>query len=92
MTVERQTKTFATIVQRVPQQALSPVTASGNQHDQSVLNIDDNAKDSFGKVLFILKEFITVFNSLGDIENPYNRFKNCTTDLEINRHNQISLG
>ncbi|GIY78885.1 hypothetical protein CEXT_649501 [Caerostris extrusa] len=49
--------------QPVPQQALSPATASGNQHDQSVLNIDANAKDSFGKVLFILKEFITVYNS-----------------------------
>ncbi|GIY86903.1 hypothetical protein CEXT_810781 [Caerostris extrusa] len=74
---------FATMVQGVPRQkAPSPTTTSGNQHDQSVLNICNNDKDSFGKVFYIINEFISIFNSLGGIDNIYHSLRNCTSDFE----------
>ncbi|GIY96047.1 hypothetical protein CEXT_28151 [Caerostris extrusa] len=50
-----------------PIQALTPVATPGIQHnnDNNLLNLGDNSNDTFKKVLYILNEFITMFNSLG---------------------------
>ncbi|GIZ01979.1 hypothetical protein CEXT_10071 [Caerostris extrusa] len=65
-----------------PQQSPLIATTAGNQHDSSAPNINSNDKDSFGKVLYIIKEFISIFNSLGGIENVYNSLKKCTSDFQ----------
>ncbi|GIY34292.1 hypothetical protein CDAR_467701 [Caerostris darwini] len=74
---------FASMVKGVPpQQFSSTAITAGNQHDSSAPNINSNDKDSFGKVLYIINEFISIFNSLGGIENVYNSLKNCTSDFQ----------
>ncbi|GIX72566.1 hypothetical protein CDAR_5891 [Caerostris darwini] len=67
---------FASVVKGVPpQQSPSMATTAGNQYDSSIPNINSNDKDSVGKILYIINEFVSIFNSLGRIENVYNSLR-----------------
>ncbi|GIY53302.1 hypothetical protein CDAR_39341 [Caerostris darwini] len=72
---------FASMVQGTPRHSPAPVSATGNQRNDNNFNLNV-INDSTSKVLYILNEFINLFNSLGGVENIYNKLINCNSPLD----------
>ncbi|GIY20118.1 hypothetical protein CDAR_176891 [Caerostris darwini] len=60
------------LLQGTPRPSPAPVSTIGNHHNENNLNINN---DNTNKVLYILNVFINIFNSLGSVENIYNKFQ-----------------